>query len=80
MSEPTICTVRPLSRNSYLIVPRTGYEITMFRRADHSAEAVISSASGHETVRLNVEKPSEGQALKFVLNQDGSVEVIYATQ
>jgi len=76
MSEYPLCTVRPLSRERYLLVPAKGCTIAIFRQLDNSAEAVISTDAADETVRLRIEPPHDSaKVLAIYFRADGSVEV-----
>lgn len=65
-------SVRPLSRDRYLIVPGPGNRVVLFDK-----EVVIMSHDGTETTRLRIEPPGAGREIAIVRTEDGAIEVIY---
>lgn len=70
-------TVRPISRDRYMIVPAPGITIVVFRNHDGSADAMVMNKDRTETTRLRIEPPEAGRELAIVRNEDGAIEVIY---
>lgn len=78
LSHPaSVCTVKPITKDRFMLVPRAGYEIVIFWLRDGGAEAIITDRHCTETTRLKVDSPPEGRKLAAVRCEDGSVEIIY---
>jgi hypothetical protein len=72
MSPKCVASVRPVSRDRYIVTPAAGYEIIVI-----GDEAVVTHEDARETTRLYIEPPVDKQQRAIVRLEDGAIEVIY---
>jgi len=71
-------TVRHVTKDHVVIMPATGYSVTVFNVSEGVVEAVVAAADGSETIRLLVEPPGPGRTMSVRRDDFGVIDILYS--